>query len=105
MKNLTSECNCHSGCKDLKIHGQNEFWIKFDPFYGDHNPFANCNCCGSRFYLDGKQELTGGPWGIGWGPDPSEPKEGCHYCAQDDEAMSELEAWRKANKEPILELD
>ena len=77
----TRPCRCMPGCQDLKVMGEgNEFWVKMNRETGRHNSHINCNACGSAFYLDGTSSLTGGVWGIGWGPSDDDP----HYCTPDD---------------------
>ena len=94
----TRPCRCMPSCKDLKVIGEgNEFWVKYNYLENTHNSHITCNACGSAFYLDG-ESLTGGVWGIGYGPSEDDPKEGCHYCTGNEAAMRDLELWRNANR-------
>jgi hypothetical protein len=52
MYNLTRPCGCSGPdghCKDLKLVGENEFWVKAKPD-GSHCTWAYCNACFSRFH-------------------------------------------------------
>lgn len=94
MYNLTEPCNCSGGdCKDLKLDGENEFWVKAKPD-GSHCTWAYCNACFSRFHLDGTNELVGGNVWIMTEFDEEDP---CSLCVGDTDAMSDLKAWREAN--------
>ena len=94
MDKLTRTCRCNLDCKDLKLTGQNDFWIgaKDDGTYCD---WAYCNACFSRFYLDGSKELIGGNVWITKEHDPENP---CIHCTGDLTAMQYLQTWREANQ-------
>ena len=96
MYNLTRPCRCtgpHGSCKDLKLKGKNEFWVKAKPD-GNHCTWAYCNACFSRFHLDGTNELVGGNVWVITEFDEEDP---CGHCVGDANAMVELQQWREAN--------
>jgi hypothetical protein len=96
MYNLTRPCRCkgpHGQCKDLKLKGDNEFWIKAKPD-GTHCTWAYCNACFSRFHLDGTNELVGGNVWVMTEYDEDDP---CNYCVGDPDAMAQVQTWREAN--------
>jgi len=83
MYNLTRPCTCLSGCKDMKLLGNNEFWIRAKP-EGGHYTWAYCNCCMSRYHLDGTNEIK---------HDDDYP---CNYCTHPDD-LAVIKQWREAN--------
>jgi hypothetical protein len=94
MYNLTKPCRCvNPECKDLKLKGDNEFWVKAKPD-GTHCTWAYCNACFSRFHLDGTNELVGGNVWVMTEYDEDDP---CNYCVGDPDAMTQVQTWREAN--------
>ena len=82
IQKLTETCTC---CDNLKVVGENEFWVKKKPD-GTYNTWAYCNYCFNRFHLDGTYELSG--QGI----------TDCHYCLGNKDCMDDLANWRHANQ-------
>ena len=94
MKKLTRPCQCSLDCKDLKLTGQNEFWVKANED-GTYCDWTYCNACFSQFYLDGTNKLIGGNV---WTTKEHDPKDPCIHCTGDLDAMEYLETWREANR-------
>ncbi len=98
VKELTRPCRCsgpQGHCKDLKLIGDNEFWIKAKPD-GSHCTWLYCNACFSRFHLDGTNQLVGGNV---WAMTEFDPDDACTYCIDNPDAMAQMQAWRAANSQ------